>query len=91
MPLKYLSKCFLIDDSGRVRRDFRERGGIVIPAYLEKGYLKCFEDDVDDRFRVITNWDIMQFSTVLRRIEYERKMGVAETKNYKIKKKQKTF
>lgn len=82
---KHLSKCYLIDDSGRVRRDFKERGGIVIPAYLERGYLECFEDDKNDRQRVITDWDICFFQTVLNKIQYEKKMGIRETKNYKIK------
>lgn len=84
---RYLSKCYLIDDSGRVRRDFKERGGIVIPAYLEKGYLEYFEDDKADRQRVITNWDIIFFQTILSKIDYERKIGIEETKNYKIKRK----
>lgn len=82
---RHLSKCFLIDDSGRVRRDFKEHGGIVIPAYLEKGYLECFEDDKDDRQRVIINWDIYYFQTILQKIEYERQSGIEETKNYKLK------
>ena len=84
---KYLSKCYLIDDSGRVRKDFKLKGGIVIPAYLEKGYLECFEDDKDDRQRVITDWDIYFFQTVLSKIQHERSMGIEETKNYKMKKK----
>ena len=82
---RYFSKCYLIDDSGSVRRDFKERGGIVIPAYLEKGYLEYFEDDKDDRQRVITDWDICFFQTILSKIEYERKQGIEETKNYKLK------
>ena len=82
---RYLSRCYLIDDSGRVRREFKDRGGIVIPAYLEKGYLECFEDDKDDRQRVITNWDLIYFNLILHKIEYERKQGIEETKNYKLK------
>lgn len=85
LSLRYLSKCFLIDDSGSVRRDFKERGGIVIPAYLEKGYLSEFEDDKDDRQRVIINWDPYHFQTILSKIDYERRSGIEETKNYKIK------
>ena len=82
---RHLSKCYLIDDSGRVRKEFKERGGNVIPAYLEKGYLECFEDDKNDRQRVITNWDIIYFNLILHKIEYERQMGIEETKNYKLK------
>lgn len=82
---EYLDRCYLIDDSGRVRRDFKKQGGIVIPAYLEKGYLECFEDDKDDRQRVIINWDIYYFQMILQKIKYERNMRIPETKNYKLK------
>ena len=87
VPPRYLNHCILIDDSGRVRKDFKEKGGIVIPAYLEKGYLECFEDDKNDRQRVITGWDPYIFNMILQKIDYERKIGIAETKNYKIKRK----
>ncbi len=87
LSTKYLPKCYLIDDSGRVRRDFKDHGGIVIPAYLEKGYIEYFQDDKDDRQRVIINWDIFYFQTILQKIQYERQIGIEETKNYKIKKK----
>ena len=87
IPLSYLKNCFLIDDSSSVRRDFKEYGGNVIPAYLEMGYIKDLEDDCDDRQRVIINWDPYWLSLVLQKINYERNIGISETKNFKVKKK----
>ncbi len=82
------AKCFyLLDDSSSVRCDFKEHGGNVIPAYLEMGYIKDLEDDKDDRQRVIINWDPYWLPLVIQKINYERNMGVKETKNFKVKKK----
>jgi len=87
LPPSCLKNCFLIDDSSSVRRDFKERGGNVIPAYLEHGYIERLQDDVNDRQRVITKWDPIYLSLIIRKIIYERNSGIEETKNFKVKKK----
>ncbi len=86
LPSKYIFNCILIDDSSSVRRDFKSRGGIVIPAYLERGYIKELEDDPGDVNRVITDMDPTKFKQVLSTIEEELRT-FDETKNFKLKKK----
>ena len=82
---KYIFNCILIDDSSRVRRDFKNRGGIVIPAYLELGYIKELEDDPKDINRVITDMDPVKFKGVLDTIDKEMNI-YSETKNFKLRK-----
>lgn len=82
---KYIFNCVLIDDSSSVRRDFKNRGGIVIPAYLERGYIKELEDDPKDVDRVITNMDVDKFNHVLSTIEREVNI-YNETKNFRLRK-----
>ena len=84
LPTRYIFNCILIDDSSRVRRDFKERGGIVIPAYLELGYIKELEDDPNDIHRVLTDMNPDHFKHVLETIDREQKT-MEETKNFKIK------
>jgi len=85
LPAKYIFNCYLIDDSSSVRRDFKEKGGIVIPAYLELGYIKELEDDPEDVNRVITDMNPKQFYHVLDTIEIELKTK-EKTKNFTLKK-----
>ena len=82
---KYIFNCILIDDSSSVRRDFRSRGGIVIPAYLERGYIKELEDDPGDINRVITDMNPDDFRKVLNTIEKELHIH-DETKNFRLRK-----
>ena len=82
---KYIFNCILIDDSSSVRRDFVNRGGIVIPAYLEKGYIKELEDDPGDIHRVITDMNPEYFNHVLETIDKELKTHDA-TKNFRLRK-----
>ena len=83
---KYIFNCILIDDSSSVRRDFKKHGGIVIPAYLERGYIKELEDDPNDIHRVIIDLDPTKFKHVLKTIKKEIQI-YEETKNFKLKKK----
>ena len=82
---KYIFNCILIDDSSSVRRDFKNRGGIVIPAYLERGYIKELEDDPGDIHRVIINMDPKYFNHVLETIDREL-TTYDETKNFRFRK-----
>ncbi|MBR3660577.1 MAG: hypothetical protein IKN63_01570 [Bacilli bacterium] len=82
---KYIFNCILIDDSSSVRRDFINHGGIVIPAYLERGYIKELEDDPDDVNRVITSMDPIHFNHVLETIDKELETHKS-TKNFRLKK-----
>lgn len=84
LPSKYIFNCILVDDSSRVRKDFKNRGGIVVPAYLELGYIKELEDDPGDIHRVITDMNPEAFMHVLETIDRELKT-MEETKNFKIK------
>lgn len=82
---KYIFNCILVDDSSSVRRDFKYRGGIVIPAYLERGYIKELEDDPGDINRVIIDMNPNAFRKVLDTIEKEIHTH-EETKNFKLRK-----
>ena len=82
---KYIFHCILVDDSSSVRRDFKSRGGIVIPAYLERGYIEELADDPGDINRVITDMNPDKFNRVLNTIERELDIH-EETKNFKLRK-----
>lgn len=79
---KYITNFILIDDSSSVRKDFKSRGGIVIPAYLERGYIEALADDhPGDLKRVITDFDPRKFQDVLDTIKREQQI-YEFTKNF---------